>query len=62
MKSEEKRANIRRENDKLVSIGSKVCDFCYGVGTVVRINKKTYSIRFPLGSICPRDKSYVVPL
>lgn len=57
--AEAKREEQRALADKQVSVGSQVFDFCFGNGIVERVNKKTYTIRFPSGSKFTRDKSYI---
>lgn len=57
--AEARRQSMRDENDKSIFVGSTVNDACFGVGTVTRVNKKTYSIRFRSGSVYARDKSFV---
>jgi hypothetical protein len=59
--AERKRQAVREQRDQQISVGSQVEDLCFGVGQVVRINKKTYSIRFGSGSAYARDKSFVKP-
>jgi len=48
----------REANDKIISIGDKVKDFCFGIGEVKRINKKTYTIQFEHFKTT-RDKTFV---
>ena len=58
----ERQRQVEREAlDKVISVGSVVHDFAFGTGTVVRVNKKTYSIRFASGSTYARDKTFVRP-
>ena len=57
--AERARQAKREKQDELISVGSKVHDFCFGEGVVVRKNKKTYSVKFPSGSVYARDKSWV---
>ncbi len=57
-------AEIRRQaereaNDKLISVGTRVHDFCFGDGEVVKVNKKTYTIKFDYGTQFTRDKTHV---
>lgn len=57
--AERARQAKRDELDKLVSVGSRVYDFSFGEGTVVKVNKKSYSVKYDRsGSTCARDKSY----
>ena len=53
------RQEKREQQDKTISVGSKVYDFAYGEGEIIRLNKKTYTIRFTSGFTCARDKTYV---
>jgi hypothetical protein len=59
--AEMRRQAVRDKLDSLVTKGSRVHDFCFGSGEVVRVNAKSYSIRFDSGSTYARDKSYVRP-
>jgi len=59
--AERKRQEERDTLDEQISVGATVFDFAFGKGTVVRVNKKTYSIRFESGSTYARDKSFVRP-
>ena len=59
----ERERQVKREQlDKLISVGSKVYDFAFREGEVIRVNKKTYTIRFASGFTCARDKTFVKPL
>lgn len=60
--AERKRQAQREQMDQLIRVGSKVYDFAFREGEVTRVNKKTYTIRFPSGFTCARDKAYVKPL
>ncbi len=57
--AERARQQKREEADKLIAIGSRVYDWSFGTGVVVRVNKKTYSIKFDSGGTYARDKSWV---
>src|SRR5260221_3330220 len=57
--AERARQKEREQRDKIISVGSKINDFAYGKGAVIRVNKKTYTIRFSSGFTCTRDKTYV---
>jgi hypothetical protein len=57
--AERARQEKREQQDKLISVGAKVYDFCYRKGVVTRVNKKTYTIRFTSGFTCARDKTFV---
>lgn len=57
--AERARQTMRVEQDKTIGKGSRVHDFCFGDGEVVRVNKKTYSIKFDSGGTYPRDKTYI---
>jgi len=48
----------RQAMDKIISVGDKVKDFCFGLGEVKRINKKTYTIQFE-NFKTTRDKMFV---
>src|SRR5437588_7142057 len=60
--AERARQEKRERLDTLISIGSKVYDFCYQEGEVIRVNKKTYTIRFTSGFTCAREKTFVKPV
>ncbi len=56
----EKARQAKRDRlDKIISVGSKVYDSIFSKGEVIRVNKKTYTIRFTSGFTCARDKTYV---
>lgn len=57
--AERRRQKEREANDELVKQGSEVKDACFGRGVVVRVNKKTYTIKFASGGTYARDKSYI---
>jgi len=48
--------------DERISKGSRVHDFAFGDGEVIRVCKKSYRIKFDGGFTYARDKSYVAPL
>jgi hypothetical protein len=61
--AERKRQATRDALDKLITVGTRVHDFCFGDGEVVRVYPKSYRIKFDrTGSTFSRDKSYVRPL
>lgn len=60
--AEIKRQAERDALDTLLAVGSKIYDFAYREGEIVRVNKKTYTIRFSSGWTTTRDKSFVRPL
>ena len=61
--AERKRQETREALDKLITVGTRVHDFCFGDGEVVRVYPKSYRIKFDRsGSTFSRDKSYVRPL
>jgi len=47
------------ERDKYVKVGSKVIESIYGSGTVTRINKRTYTIRYESGFKTTMPKHFV---
>jgi len=57
--AEREREVEREKQDKIIGKGSRIHDFCFGDGEVVRVNKKTYSIKFDSGGTYPRDKTYI---
>ena len=51
---------IREQLDKVISVGSRVTDFCYGNGEVIRVNKKSNTICWDRsGNTFARDKIFV---
>jgi hypothetical protein len=56
--AERKRQQERDALDKLVTVGTRVMDFSFGEGTVVRIHKKSYTVKYDRGFQYSRDKSY----
>lgn len=56
---ERERQTEREEQDKIIGKGSRVHDFCFGDGEVVRVNTKSYSIKFDDGETYARDKTFV---
>ena len=56
---ERARQQQREEMDKVVEKGTKIHDPVFGDGEVVRVNKKSYRIKFDRGFTTTRDKSYV---
>jgi len=59
--AERRREAERQANDKFIKVGSKVIDWIFGQGEVIKVNKKTYTIRWPSGSVFTRDKSFIKP-
>ena len=60
--AEERRQLRREESDKVISFGTKVKDVIFGTGTVIRVNKKTYTVKYDSGFKKATDKSFVKPL
>jgi hypothetical protein len=59
----ERAREVKREAaDQMIVVGTKVKDFVFGIGTVIRVNKKTYSIHFDSGGTYARDKSWIQPI
>lgn len=58
--AERSRQEKRERADSMYTVGSKVRDWCFGIGEVVKVNKKTYTVRFEKGSQFARDKSFFV--
>lgn len=59
--AERRRELVRQENDTQITIGTKVVDgvFNRSAAEVVKVNAKSYRLRFPDGWEITRDKSYV---
>jgi hypothetical protein len=49
----------REKRDKVFTVGSKVYDWIFGDGEIVRVNRKTYTIKFASGGTYTRDKSFI---
>lgn len=60
--AERKREQERQENDAVITVGSKVKDWVFGLGEVVKVNKKTYTVKWANSLVFTRDKSYVQPI
>ena len=56
--AERSRDAKRQAADKWVSVGATVHDAVFGQGVVVKVNRKTYTIRFSPTFTTTRDKSY----
>ena len=55
----ERARQIEREKlDQVISVGSRVTDFIFGSGVVVKVNRKTYTIKFDSGGTYAREKTY----
>ena len=57
--AEKARQEKREHQDNLISVGAKVYDFAFREGQIIKVNKKTYTIRFASGFTCTRDKTFV---
>lgn len=57
--AERAREEKRQEQDALIMVGATISDFAFGRGIVVKVNKKTYTIKFESGGTWARDKTYV---
>lgn len=60
--AERARQTQREQMDTLVQVGARVRDAVFGEAEIVRINKKTYTLKFSSGWKCARDKSFIQPL
>lgn len=60
--AERRREEQRVASDQLIGIGSRVFSPLYREGEVIRVNTKTYTIRFDSGFTCAQDKSWIKPL
>jgi hypothetical protein len=49
----------REKRDKVFTVGSKVYDWIFGDGEIVKVNRKTYTIKFASGGTYTRDKSFI---
>jgi hypothetical protein len=57
--AEAQRQLEREKRDKVFTVGSQVYDWIFGDGEIVRVNRKTYTIKFASGGTYTRDKSYI---
>lgn len=57
--AEKRRQEKRDLADSLLSVGSYVNTFIYGKATIIKINKKTYSVKCDNGAQGKVDKSFV---
>jgi len=60
--AEAKRQKYREFMDARLAKGSRVHDFCFGDGEIVKVNRLSYTIKFDGGFQYARDKSYVKPI
>lgn len=58
--AEAARVEKRELADSVFIEGSNIYDPCYRDGVVLKVNKKTYTIRFASGFKTTRDKSYFI--
>lgn len=56
--AEARRIEKRKTVDSLFSVGSEIYDVCYRSGVILKVNTKTFTIRFASGFTTTRDKSY----
>jgi hypothetical protein len=59
--AERRRELERAALDKLLNVGSRVTDFCFGPGVIVRVHKKSYTVKYDRGMQYARDKTYFRP-
>lgn len=57
--AEKARQEQRDLSDELYTVGSRVYDWSFGSGTILKVNKKTYRIKFDKGFTDTRDKSFI---
>lgn len=57
--AEKERQAERDKQDKIIIVNTPVYDFCFGIGIVMKVNKKTYTIKFDDGNQFTRDKTFV---
>jgi Domain of unknown function (DUF3560) len=58
--AERAREAKREAADQSITVGSIVKDAVFGQGEVLKVNKKTYTVRFSPTLTCARDKSYFI--
>ena len=56
--AERKRETQRELADSVFKKGDKIYDVCYRDGEILKVNTKTYTIKFASGFTTTRDKSY----
>jgi hypothetical protein len=57
--AEAQRQREREKRDKVFTVGSQVYDWIFGDGEIVKVNRKTYTIKFASGGTYARDKSFI---
>jgi hypothetical protein len=57
--AEAQRQLEREKRDKVFTVGSKVYDWIFGDGEIIKVNRKTYTIKFASDGTYARDKSYI---
>jgi hypothetical protein len=57
--AEAQRQLEREKRDKVFTVGSKVYDWIFGDGEILKVNRKTYTIKFASGGTYTRDKSFI---
>jgi len=57
--AERAREEKRKAQDLIIKKGSRVYDFAFREGTVTRVNKKTYTVKFDSGGTYARDKTFM---
>jgi hypothetical protein len=57
--AEAQRQLEREKRDKVFTVGSKVYDRIFGDGEIIKVNRKSYTIKFASGGTYARDKSFV---
>jgi len=57
--TERERQKEREKNDEIIKVGDTVECSLHGRGTVLKINKKTYTVQYEWPTPIPTDKSWV---
>jgi hypothetical protein len=57
--AEAQRQLEREKRDNVFTVGSQVHDWIFGDGEIVKVNRKTYTIKFASGGTYTRDKSFI---
>lgn len=56
--AERKRQEEREAADKVLTVGSQAFSWIVGQCEIIKVNKKTYTVKMPSGSTFTQDKSY----
>jgi hypothetical protein len=52
---------IRERNDQVIKVGSRVTDSSRNTGEVIKVHKKSYTVKWDNGRTYSRDKIFIRP-